>query len=436
MNSTTENSAGNHPERSRSSGGMKDLARTSAPLTVQIARLLTLRRVRAHALILALCLWGVCAIDYANRGLYDRAGNLKFQDFLQFPISAHLIAQGHANDLYNSEVLAEAIRQITGRTNIDLKYFYGPQVALPFTLLDGLPFLTQAEIWVGLSLVVYLACVYFISKSCRRISSNGKLVGLCALAYPPVFHFFTRGQLSAAAILCVALAYLSFRAGHAWLAGLALGCLAFKPQFLVAIPLILLLAKAWNAFAGVAISAAAQLAFGYAYFGDSVMRAYFSMLLHSAGHPGSTELKFSATQMHSLYSFWELLIPWPTGIWITYFISSLIVIALATRIWRSPSPLSLRFSALLLAAVLFNPHIYIYDLLILAPMFLLVTEWSIENADDLSTSALRVFLYLSFILLLFGPLARWTHVQLSVMVFASLLWTLDRITARSSAVLQ
>jgi len=394
-----------------------------------ISALLTPRRIRAHALILAVCLWGVCAIDYATPGLFDRAGNLKFQDFLQFPISAHLIAQGHSRDLYDTQVLAEAIRQITGRANIDLKYFYGPQVALPFTLLDSLSFLTQAEIWISLSLTVYLACVYFITKSCASISSNWRLVALLAVAYPPVFHFFVRGQLSAAALLFVALAYRSFRAGHSWLAGLALGCLAFKPQFLVAVPLILLLAKAWDVFAALAISAAAQLGLTCAYFGQSVMRAYFSMLLHSAGYPASTELKLSATQMHSLYSFWELLIPWPMGMWVAYLISSLIVMALATRIWKSASPLSLRFSALLIATILVNPHIYIYDLLALAPMFLLVAEWSIENADHPSTPALRILLYLSFFLPLFGPMAHWTHLQLSVIVFLALLWILYRTTA-------
>ena len=58
---------------------------------------LTPRRIRAQAIVLALCLWGVCAVDYATPGIFDRAGNIKFQDFIQFPISARLIAQGRAS---------------------------------------------------------------------------------------------------------------------------------------------------------------------------------------------------------------------------------------------------------------------------------------------------------------------------------------------------
>lgn len=388
---------------------------------------LTPRRIRAHALMLALCLWGVCAIDYARPGLFDRAGNIKFQDFLQFPISAHLIAQGRAADLYDDRVLAEGIRQIAGKTRVELRYFYGPQVALPFIPLGRFSFLTQAEIWVALSLLIYFGCVHLICRSCSALTSHAKLLTLCAIAYPPLFHFFVRGQLSAAIVLFVSLAYLAFQARHEWLAGLALGCLVFKPQFLVAIPLVLLAARAWKPFAGLVISAAAQLALTFLYFGQEVMRAYFTMLLHSASQPASTELTFSPPQMHSLHSFWELLIPWPSAVWIFYLLSSFAVIAIAGAIWKSSNSLAPRYSALILAAVLVNPHIYIYDLLALAPVLLLLADWSIENAQRPSTPALRVLLYLAFLIPLFGPLARWTHLQLSVVVFAAVLWTIHQI---------
>ena len=55
------------------------------------------------AIILVFCLWSVCLVDYAKPGIFDRAGNIKFQDFLQFPISARLIASGHGDQLYDDE---------------------------------------------------------------------------------------------------------------------------------------------------------------------------------------------------------------------------------------------------------------------------------------------------------------------------------------------
>jgi alpha-1,2-mannosyltransferase len=392
-----------------------------------LAAWLTPRRIRAQAIVLALCLWSVCAIDFATPGLFDRVGNIKFQDFLQFTIAARLIAQGRATELYDDRVLADGIRAIVGRdTNVYLQYFYGPQVALPFLPLGHFSFLTQAGLFVALSLIAYFICVHLLWKACPNLLPYRALIFLCAAAYPPLFHFFVRGQLSAVVLVCFTAASLALLARHDWLAGIALGFLAFKPQFLVAIPLVLLLARAWKVFAGLTISASAQLVFTYFYFGPVVMRSYLDMLLHSASRPGATELKFSPTLMHSLYSFWELLLPWPHAVWVLYILTSLAVIAMAVSIWKSSASRALAIAALILAAVLLNPHLYIYDLLALAPAFLLLADWAITHAQHTSRPALLWLLYLSFLLPMLGPVSRWTHLQLSVPAFAALLWLLWR----------
>ena len=234
------------------------------------------RRLRAQALLLALCLWGVCAVDYSTPGLFDRAGNIKFQDFFQFPVSASLIAQSRADELYNPQILSDALRALAGPdTSVRLQYFYGPQVALPFIPLRSLSFLADAAIWVAFSGLLYFACVYLIWKSCTVLKSWAALVALCAIAYSPLFHFFVRGQISVLPLVCFTAAYLAFRAQRDWLAGIALGFLFIKPQFLVAVPLVVLLGKSWRVFAGLLISAGAQLGLTLAYFGQTVMRAYF-----------------------------------------------------------------------------------------------------------------------------------------------------------------
>lgn len=406
---------------------------SAAPSTprwiVSFSRWLTPRRLRAQAIVLAVCLWGVCAIDFATPGLFDRAGNLKFQDFIQFPISARLIVQGDAGELYNDQALARHIRAIAGPdSKILLRYFYGPQVALLFVPLVGLPFLAQAAIWVVLSLLIYFVCVYLLWKACPNLRPYCGLAAIAAIAYPPLFHFFVRGQISALVLLCFTVSYLAFRGGREWLAGIALGFLFFKPPFLVALPLIFILARAWRPLLGLALAAAAQLAFTLAYFGPAVMRSYFRMLLSSALQPATTQLSLSAIQMHSLHSFWELLIPWPRAASVLYLLTALGVIGMAALIWKSSSSLALRFSALLLAAALVNPHLYIYDLLALVPIFLLLADWAFAHLQNLERM-LPALLYLAFILPLFGPISRWTHLQLSVIVFAALLWSLYRAAA-------
>ncbi|HZC23324.1 MAG TPA: glycosyltransferase family 87 protein [Candidatus Binatia bacterium] len=381
------------------------------------------RRIRAHAMMLAFCLWSVCAVDYATPGVFDRAGNIKFQDFIQVPIAARLIAQGRINALYDTQVLNQQIRAMVGNTKAYLEFYQAPQVVLPFLALSRLSFLTQAAIWVTLSLLIYFACVYELWKTCSALRPYPKLVALCAIAYPPLFHFFARGQLSVLILLCFTGAYLAFRARRDWLAGIALGCLVFKPQFLVAIPVVLLAAQAWKAFSGLAISAAAQLAFAVIFFGQAVIRTYVSVLLHHASQP---ELSLSPDQMHSLRSFWVLLIPSTGAIWVLYALSCIATIVLAAAVWKSSSPLALRFSALTLAAVLVNPHLFVYDLLALVPVFILTADWILSRDPQPSSSLFAGLLYLAFVLPLFGPLSRWTHIQLSVIVFVALLGILYR----------
>lgn len=419
---------------------MISVADQSGGRIVSAANWLTRPRIRAQAIVLALCLWGVCAVDYATPGLFDRAGNVKFQDFLVLPISARLIAQGRTSELYDNAILAREIRSIVGRdTNLQLQYFYGPQVALPFLPFVHLPFMTQAVAWVALSLAIYLLCLYLIWKTCPALHKHEKLVAICAIAYPPLFHFFVRGQLSALVLLCFTAAYLAFRARREWLAGAALGLLIFKPQFLVAIPLILLVARAWKPFIALILSAVVQLTLSLLYFGPAVMRTYFNMLMHSAARPETTELNLSQIQMHSLQSFWELLVPWPHAVWPLYILSSLAVVAIAATTWRSSLPLSLRYSSLILAAILLNTHLFIYDLLALSPAIMLTADWTLTSHRDRTIATVTILTYLAAILPLFGPLARWTHLQLSVPVFCALLYGIhshtQKMTRRGRAAL-
>jgi hypothetical protein len=411
------------------------------------ANFLTPRRLRAQAIVLALCLWGVCAVDFATPGPFDRAGNIKFQDFLPSYVSAHLIAQGRANELYSQQVTADAMQAvvplISNRepvrpvppnlvpSNLVLPNLYGPQVGLFFVPLTRFSFPVAARIWVVASLLVYAACIYFVWKVCPTLRPHFGMVALAALAFPPLFHFFVRGQNSALVLACFTAAFLAFRADRTWLAGIALGFLIFKPQFLVAIPLVLLLSYAWKPLAALILSAGAQLALAHIYFGPAVMNAYFDTLWHMSRVIGASELSLAPIQMHSLRSFWTLLIPWPQLPWpqlalALYGLTSIVTVIVAAAFWKSSAPLSLRFSALTLAAVLVNPHLFIYDLLVLAPATLLLADWTLANPHHPSSPALRMLTYLAFVLPLFGPLARWTHLQLSVPVFVALLWLLWR----------
>jgi len=390
-------------------------------------RWLTLRRIRAQAAVLAFCIWSVCLIDLATPGLFDRAGNIKFQDFLPIYISARFIAQQRASELYDSDAeQRESNDVLRVDTQARLTYLYGPQVALLFLPLAGLPFALAAGIWAALGALIYLACVHLIWSSCPRLRFHTGIVVFSALAFPPLFHCFVRGQLSALLLACFTCAALALRSNRPWLAGAAFGFLSLKPTFLAAIPLIVLFVAEWKILSGLLISAGLQLALARLYFGPEIMRSYMNLLLRPSPWIDVAELSLAPIQMHSLRSFWTLLIPSSSIALGAYILSSIAIMALTVVIWKSQSPIALRFSALTFAAVLVNPHLFVYDLLVLAPALMLLIDWTLANPQHDLAPQIQLLAYLAFILPLLGPLSRWTHVQLSVPVFVAIVWTMYR----------
>lgn len=391
------------------------------------------RRLRMQAIILTCCLWGGCAVDFATPGLFDRAGNIKFQDFLQFYISARLIVDGRYDQLYDQQIASAELEQIVRQpTPVRLPTVYGPQVGLLFVSLQRFSFLAAATIWVLTSVLLFFACVLWVWALCPNLRQYPGLVALSAICFPPFFHFFLRGQISVLLLVCFTAAFLAFRSGNHFVAGAVFGLLALKPQFLVAIPLVFLLSCAWKTLAGVVISAFAQIALAWAYFGTPVMRAYFDTLFHLPRWIAIAEPGTAQAQMHSLRSFWLLLLPWPAAALIFYAVSSAAVLVMAAAAWKSRGDLALRFSALVFAAVLVNPHLFVYDLLVLAPAMLLLANWALGHADHPESALISVLVYLAFLLPLLGPLTVFTHIQLSVPVLVgiqALLWSILRNNA-------
>jgi hypothetical protein len=173
-----------------------------------------------------------------------------------------------------------------------------------------------------------------------------------------------------------------------------------------------------------------QLTAALLYYGVAPLRQWIYMLLDTPRLLPLLEPRLYQT--HSLRTFWTMFIPWQSASLAFYVITALLVSAVTIACWRSRLPLSLRYSALLLATVLLAPHLTVYDLLILAPVFLLLSDWIITQPDHSATPYFKLLLYLAFILPLLGPLARWTHLQISVPAMAALLygiWNLSRTSA-------
>lgn len=391
---------------------------------------LTVRRIRIHGLLLAVCLWTVYAVDMSAPGLADRNGLVKGTDFLHFYTLGTLALQGRGDLLYNMRAQADVAHELVAQAP-DSVYvpLYGPQVSMFFAPLARLPYGEALTAWLALNVLIYAFCCHAVWKTCPGLQALRWTVLILAIAFPGLFHLLAWGQTSGLALLCFTLALLALWSDRRFLAGLAIGMLIFKPQLGLAAAIVFLLAGQWTLVAGAATAACVQLAVAWMHYGTAVMQDYGRALIHVGNVLPLLEPRLYQT--HSLRSFWSLLLPWPRAALALYVLSALAALALAVRVWKKESSLPVRFSALLLASVLVSPHLTVYDLVILAPAFLLLGDWALTHREPRFAPRLEQLLYICYPLFLLGPLARITHLQLSVVAMTALLWTCWQISRLS-----
>ena len=131
---------------------------------------MTARRLRAHGLILALCLWTVYIWNMSAPGLLDRAGNLKGTDFLHFYTLGSLAFAHRGADLYNlaaqSTLAAQRVPAAAGLRYLPL---YPPQVSMFFAPFALVSYSRALILWLTLSVLIYSLCCYSVWRSCPHL---------------------------------------------------------------------------------------------------------------------------------------------------------------------------------------------------------------------------------------------------------------------------
>ncbi len=411
-----------------------------------LAQALTARRLFVQAASLAVCLWTAFLWNLSTPGMLDRSGQPKGGDFVHFYTLGTLARLGHGDLLYNMPAQAALIAHTVPSAG-PLLYLplYGPQVALFFAPWSRLPYPIALSAWALFNAILYglsILCVLRVLDPSSNVVADAKnpvllrsgahrrLVWTLALAFPGFFALIAWGQTAGVGLALFTAAWLALQSHRKVLAGLALGTLVFKPQLALAAMLLFLLTGAWKVIAGASVSATLQLVAAWARFGTGVMQDYAAHVFRAGNILQLLEPRPYAT--HSVRAFWAMLVPISTLAWSLYLITAAAVLATAVITWRSDAPLGLRFSVLLTASVLIAPHLGIYDLVVLTPVFLWVANWIAENSVHPNANILRVTLYFVFLSPLLAPLTRYTHVQLSVLAILALHFALAR-TDRTTA---
>jgi len=310
----------------------------------------------------------------ARPGLLDLAGNVKGTDFLEFYAAGRIVAAHQTDRLYDFDVQARVEHEITAPAEWSgfHAFITPPFFALPFVPLSALPYPMALAVWSGLGGLLLLASLSLLGPPPEGARPGRLRLVLWALAFVPVFAAVSYGQNSLLSLFILAGAFALLRRGRDGLAGIVLGCLLYKPQLVLVLALLLGLARRGRALFGlgamgavlVAVSLSMSVPAALAYV--RLVRSFPTMLADPA---------FPTWKMHSLYSFFVLLLPRHLAAAAGLAALASLTVLVAVRSLQPPyRPDTLRrwFAVAIWGSVLVSPHVPLYDLSLLVLVALLL----------------------------------------------------------------
>jgi len=337
--------------------------RASTPESKQLSKPLRVRatdmRVMAIALIVIALYVAVLFGGYVQHlWILDAHGHPVVNDFIVFWVAAHLALKGAALAAYDAQREHMAELAAIGHTYYQvLGWSYPPLFLLIVMLPAKLPYVTAFIVWCSVTLALYALTIAAIAR--RAIAA----VVVCAMPWVLVEFMIGQNGFLTAAVIGTALLHLEKRA---WLCGLLLGFLTYKPQLGVLIPLALAAGGYWRAFGWAAFSALLWNGIAGAVFGFDSYVAF----LHALSNAADTHLVRSDlgwNKLQSLYGFArELGLP-AAAAWAMQALVSATAAFTVFVIWRNRNaPFALKAALLPVAILLATPYVLYYDVPLLA----------------------------------------------------------------------
>ena len=375
---------------------------------------------RMHAVLVASALWLVAGvIAFTGTGYRSIFGPLKGADFIQFYTLGHLDARTAPTVLYNPDAFHRLQAQLVPESDAEhYLIVYPPHVTLLFRPLSTLPYGAAALVWAAILIATFATCIWLAWRPFAAVLKDGPLLIAAAAAFPPLWQLVMHGQTTVVPLVAFCVGWLALeRRRHFW-AGVALGFLLLKPHFALVLAVLVLACREWGMLAGAAVSIGAQVAATMALLGTSVVWSYAGLILR---YPELRPLlEPRPEQMHSILALTNRLPDdWSVAAWA---LISALVIFRTVQAWRSDAPVAVRTGVLVLASVLVNPHVFAYDVVVLAPALVWFAGWSFgsERAAERTTRSYFMLLMYALYVSLLAPTAALVPVQASVIVLGAL----------------
>jgi len=342
-----------------------DILRSGDWLTLSRARLWPIAVLIASA-------GGLVYLIATSDGLIDYQGRPLGTDFSNVYTAGRMVLDGRAADAFDPRLEHAAEQAIFGEKTPFYGWHYPPFFLALAAALALMPYQLALLVWQGVTLVLYLLAIRAIVASRgREESGEASLWLLLALAYPAVFVNLGHGHngFLTAALIGFALVILDTRP---ILAGILFGLLAYKPQFGMMIPLVLLATGRWRTLFAASATVAALIVAATLAFGVEAWRAFFTF----AEYTRTVVLETGETGWHKIQSVFSWARMWGAPVSLAYAMQgavTLLVAAALIWLWRSRESFALKAAALCLGAMLATPYSLDYDLMVLAPAIAFLT---------------------------------------------------------------
>jgi hypothetical protein len=289
--------------------------------------------------------------------LINDSGAPVYHDFTRFWVTGWQALHGETASLYGQAAFKEVQDSTAGfgRSPYSL-LSYPPTFTLILTPLAMLPYVTAFLTWEAATLVSCIAVVYLIVQRQPAIS--------LMLASPFAAWNFLIGQngFLTASLLGASLLLLERRPV---LAGVFIGCLTYKPQFGILLPVALIAARQWRACVSAAVTAIFLVAASAAAFGVDGWAAFPRAIFAEGG-----ETMFASPDwgflLQTVYGLILVLHGGAALAWLTQGVTTAAVGIVVWLVWRSPVRYALKAATLSAAGLIATPYAFAYDLAAIA----------------------------------------------------------------------
>ncbi len=368
---------------------------------------LSVDRIRTYstvAVLVYLCL--ACVMLYAQ-------GNPAFDVPRPFPrdssqvwAAGKAVLDGHPLAPYNLDAHEAHMRALFGPKAPLFVWVYPPFCLPVAALLALMPYLLSVAVEQLLMLALYAASI--------RTILPGRLAILGALGLPSVIVNIGYGQiatltagLAGAAVMC-----LERRPA---LAGVLFGCMAYKPQLGLAIPVALIAGRRWTTLAAASATVTLLVAASTAAYGWPAWLDFLDSM-HTAGDVVFRQGIVDWFKIQSVFAAVRMLGGGVAIAWVAQGAATLLALAAIARTWSLDGDIRLKAALLLVAGLLCTPYCFEYDTVVFGPAIALAVSYGLERGFPPWQKTLLALIWISP--LFAGLVAHVTRVPLGMLTIA------------------